>query len=390
MKKFACIESVGRRFKEPIFLSDRDKISALKSKYFETDRNKILYSESFKNLQNKNAMLNHLSSRDKCRNVFAKTISLSYLTRTLSSLLGINQDLSEVISLVYSLGSPIFSYAGQKFANEINKEEFTQTFFAFKIVTQIENFSSEYSGINLSKEILESILKCTYKLNHIKIPEYIKEYQTGFDLDLYSPPLLECQLFEAVKDFMFLINDLEDSLSSKLISIWDLHELDFLVEYAERLFTISPNISDKSLIFEIGRLVVQNFFQDLVLCTEKKILDLGIETLEDVKKYEKKIISISSMQLKKIDQLKQFLIEKVYMTPKVVFIMKKFTRILHKLYELYQNDIIHLPTEFKKMIESNPLKKDSIILDYILYMNDHLAIRKCKKFFNIDLDETGF
>ncbi|MBF8247008.1 MAG: hypothetical protein ISN64_03415 [Rickettsia sp.] len=392
MQTFACKESSGRRFFDVFFQKIEKKMPNLKQRYFEVDRNRIIYSNAFRNLQHKNTTLNYYGDLNEGRNIFAKTASLGYLTRSLGSLLNVNADLSEVIALTSGLAVPTFGNAGEIFAKELSnsQESFVSSFYAFKIVTQIENLSIKHSGMNLSREVLESILKCDNAFKTNKLPGYIVEYRDNFNLDLSSNALLECQVFTVIRDFISVINDLEDALRFKLISIKDFYESDSLIEYAQILLKKSSNLDNEYLIFEIGRILIHEFFEDVVFTTTQKISNLKIVTLDDVRNSDKKIVCISPKQLQKLDKLKQFLIEKIHMTPKVIFVMKKLKRILYKLYHLYKNDLSLLPQKWQRMIQNHPDKQNQIVLDYILYMNDNFAIMQYKRFFNLESEEMNF
>lgn len=85
---------------------------------FMRDRDRILYSKSFRRLSGKTQVYT-FGSDDHTRTRLTHTLEVSQIARTISNGLGLNCDLTEAIALGHDIGHTPFGHAGERILHEI-------------------------------------------------------------------------------------------------------------------------------------------------------------------------------------------------------------------------------------------------------------------------------
>ena len=101
--------SKGRLFKEPENQPYRT--------VFQRDRDRIIHSSAFRKLKQKTQVFIE-SESDYYRTRLTHTLEVSQISRSLSRILGLNEDLCECIALSHDLGHPSFGHTGEKILND--------------------------------------------------------------------------------------------------------------------------------------------------------------------------------------------------------------------------------------------------------------------------------
>ena len=157
----------GRVFKEQ---------SDLNRTCFMRDRDRIIHSSAFRRLKYKTQVFVH-HEQDYYRTRLSHSLEVSQLSRSISKVFGINDDLAESISLSHDLGHTPFGHAGEDILNNKmqGKGGFNHNFQALKILTVLEKKYINFDGLNLTFETLDGILKHNGPIN-IPIPDYIEKF----------------------------------------------------------------------------------------------------------------------------------------------------------------------------------------------------------------------
>ena len=115
----------GRVFKEQ---------SDLNRTCFMRDRDRIIHSSAFRRLKYKTQVFVH-HEQDYYRTRLSHSLEVSQLSRSISKVFGINDDLAESISLSHDLGHTPFGHAGEDILNNKmqGKGGFNHNFQALKI-----------------------------------------------------------------------------------------------------------------------------------------------------------------------------------------------------------------------------------------------------------------
>jgi dGTPase len=168
--------SRGRRFHEP-----RHRYRTEYSR----DRDRIIHSRAFRRLEAKTQVFTTRYS-DHFRNRLTHTLEVTQIARTVSTALGLNCELAEALALVHDIGHPPFGHAGERKLNELMQAHgasFDHNLHALRIVERFEHRYLEFTGLNLTFEVREGIIK------------HSRDYQPGasHDLDEYlldlRPPI---------------------------------------------------------------------------------------------------------------------------------------------------------------------------------------------------------
>ena len=96
--------SEGRRSLQP-------SLTSLRTDY-QRDRDKILHSKSFRRLSHKTQVF-LASEGDHFRTRLTHTLEVAQIARTIARALGLNEDLTEAISLGHDLGHTPFGHTGE-------------------------------------------------------------------------------------------------------------------------------------------------------------------------------------------------------------------------------------------------------------------------------------
>ena len=141
---------------------------------YQRDRDRILYSKAFKDLQYKTQVF-LISEGDFYRTRLTHTLEVAQHARTLARSLKLNEDLCEAIAYAHDMGHTPFGHTGEETLNEIMKEEggFEHNLQSLRIVDLLEKRYPAYEGLNLCFETREGIARHATTYDHPRIPEGI-------------------------------------------------------------------------------------------------------------------------------------------------------------------------------------------------------------------------
>lgn len=134
---------------------------------FQRDRDRIIHSYAFLRLQAKTQVFAAGEMGDHVRTRLTHTLVVAQISRDIARMLRLNEDLSECIALAHDLGHPPFGHAGEEAIDAWMKEHnqrFEHNQQSYRIVTLLEKHSSKYPGLNLNREVTEGLLKHSHHL----------------------------------------------------------------------------------------------------------------------------------------------------------------------------------------------------------------------------------
>ena len=137
----------------------RETESSIRSPY-QRDRDRIIHSSSFRRLKHKTQVFVNTEG-DHYRTRLTHSMEVSQIARTLSRSLGLNEDLSETLSLSHDLGHTPFGHAGEEILSNCMKKYggFDHNIQTLRIVTFLENKYYKFKGLNLTIETLDGLIK---------------------------------------------------------------------------------------------------------------------------------------------------------------------------------------------------------------------------------------
>src|SRR5579864_5727484 len=80
---------------------------------FQRDRDRVIHARAFRRLEAKTQVFTPGLS-DHFRNRLTHTIEVSQIARTVASVLGLDEDLTEALALIHDIGHPPFAHAAKR------------------------------------------------------------------------------------------------------------------------------------------------------------------------------------------------------------------------------------------------------------------------------------
>ena len=338
---------------------------------YERDRSRVIHSSSFRKLKFKTQVFIE-SESDYYRTRLTHSLEVSQISRSICRFLKLNEDLGETVALAHDLGHPPFGHNGEKALNIAMQHHggFNHNDQTLRVLTHIEKRHPDFSGLNLTWESLEGIVKHNgIILNNI--PFHTKLYNNHHDLFLNKQPYLESQIAAISDDVAYNNHDVEDAIRAGLLSIDQLKENVFFENIINQLKKEYDIIDDKLLMFQVLRKSMSIMIEDIYKQTSKNIHDFKIKTKEDLHNYNNFIVTFSSSMQSEAKNIKSFLFDNVYNHQNLLDKRHNVEKIISDLFKYFYNSPNKLPDDWRNINE--PIER--IICDYISGMTDRYASR---------------
>lgn len=189
----ACRESSGRARPEP---SDGVRND------FQRDRDRIIHAKAFRRLMHKTQVFISPDG-DHFRTRLTHTLEMMQISRTIARALGLNEDLTEAISLGHDLGHTPFGHTGEEALNRKLKpygRGFRHNEHSLRVVDVLEK---DGAGLNLTREVRDGIL------NH--------RGET-------HPSTCEAAIVRTADRIAYVNHDVDDAIRAGIISVAELPE----------------------------------------------------------------------------------------------------------------------------------------------------------------------
>ncbi|ADL33661.1 dGTP triphosphohydrolase Dgt [Butyrivibrio proteoclasticus B316] len=280
---------------------------------FQRDRDRILYSKSFRRLKDKTQVF--LSPEgDHYRTRMTHTLEVSQNARTIAKALRLNEDLAEAIALGHDLGHTPFGHAGERALNEVCPFGFKHNEQSLRIVEKLENYGQ---GLNLTWEVRDGIL------NH--------------EMDL-RPATLEGRVVRLSDKIAYMHHDMDDAIRGGILV-----ESDIPRDLAK-------------VIGNSNREWIDTFIHD--------IISVSMDT-DDIR--------MSDEVYDAFHRLRKFMFERVYTNPVAKGQEGKVEDMIKILYHYYIDHIDKIPEYLKRMMEEG-VPKERLVCDYVSSMTDRYAV----------------
>ena len=350
---------------------------------FQRDRDRILHCGSFRKLQFKTQVFLE-NKGDYYRTRLTHTLEVAQIARTVSKVLGVNSELAEAIALAHDLGHPPFGHAGEEELNKllINDGGFDHNIQTLKIVTKLEQMYASHPGLNLTIETLDGIIKHNGPLNIVNkyITEEIKDLKK---FNFKEFPSLEAQIATISDDIAYNSHDLGDGLRAGFFSLSDIKSLPIVREAFQEVEIKYKSINYKTKCYEIIRYFLNSLVTNVIDESSKRLNLIKGRNLGTLKNEKLKLIDFNKNTKQDLEIIRKYLFENMYRNKEVIFEREKCSEIIVDLFNLYNNDLNLLPSDWQKKIKySKSESPKRIIGDYISGMTDRFAINQHKVLVN--------
>ncbi|MCR4763630.1 MAG: deoxyguanosinetriphosphate triphosphohydrolase [Lachnospiraceae bacterium] len=282
---------------------------------FQRDRDRILYSKSFRRLKDKTQVF-LTPDGDHYRTRMTHTLEVSQNARTIARALRLNEDLAEAIALGHDLGHTPFGHAGERALASVCPLGFKHNEQSLRIVEVLEKAGE---GLNLTWEVRDGIL------NH--------------QLSLH-PSTPEGQIVRYSDKIAYIYHDMDDAIRGGIVKEDDLPD-----ELAEVIGRTNGEWLD-------------TFIHDIIVTSEDAP---EIRMSDEVEAAMKK--------------LREFMFERVYTNPVAKGEENKASTLVRALYEHYCDHPEELPGLQKRMLEEGE-ELPRCVCDHISSMTDRYAIAR--------------
>ncbi|MBI3965887.1 MAG: HD domain-containing protein, partial [Chloroflexi bacterium] len=268
--------------------------------------------------------------------------------------LNLNEDLAEAIALCHDLGHPPFGHAGERALDSLLPGGFRHHEQTLRIVDHLEKGGA---GLNLTWEVRDALTK------HSKPRSSIAASETGFALTL------EGQVVKLADGIAYLNHDLGDAIRAGLFAERDLPEVVFAVlgdRESTRVDTMVCDVIESS--WDAVRAGESSCGQ-----TEAELHRLLAELAERAEAGES-LVTMSPPVLGATDALREFMFERVYLSPDAQAEDRRVERVVVALYAHFCARPAELPVELREDIAGGESLARAVG-DYLAGMTDRFALR---------------
>ena len=350
---------------------------------FQRDRDRIIHSKAFRRLEYKTQVfVNH--EGDLYRTRLTHSVEVAQIARTVARNMQLDEDLTEAIALAHDLGHTPFGHAGQDALNACMKPYggFEHNLQSLRVVDYLEDSYAEFSGLNLTFETREGILKhCALK--HAKTLGDVGERFLN-----KTQASLEAQLTNIADEIAYNNHDIDDGLRSGLISFEQLHDVPLFADVYDQVRGRYPALDDRRLTHEILRRLIGQMVVDLTQTSLGAIQQSGVQDLSAVRQYSQPLMQYSKTLRTQKNELKRFLRENLYFHPKVYRMTWRAQQIITRLFAAYMNDVRLLPPKHQQFVKTYREQDGDggqarAIADYVAGMTDRYAMREYGQLFDL-------
>ncbi|MCX7713537.1 MAG: deoxyguanosinetriphosphate triphosphohydrolase [Chthoniobacterales bacterium] len=334
--------------------------------HFQRDRARVIHSSAFRRLDGKTQVFLN-GTGDHFRTRLTHTIEVASVARSIARALGLNEDLTEAIALAHDLGHPPFGHAGERALNELMAEHggFDHNQQSLRVVQFLEHKYPNYSGLNLSYEVLEGL----------------KKHDTVFQLpdgtEYYSPSL-EAQVADVADEITYFSHDLDDGIASGLIPI---ERLSCVTLWSEALEIALPNLRGEFDMrrdrWFVIRCLINREVDDVIKTSLSKIEESKVRSVEDVRRKKDKIIQFSEGLRRKNLELRKFLFDNFYQHPSLTKLLENCSGYIYRLFGVFLKRRELMSSRALERLELDGLHR--VVSDYIAGMTDRFLLRKLRE-----------
>jgi dGTPase len=338
---------------------------------FQRDRDRVLHSTAFRRLIGKTQVFVS-DTGDHYRTRLTHSLEVSQIARSIARSLGLNQDLTEVVALAHDLGHAPFGHSGGDVLDELMKDHggFEHNRQSARILDYLEVQYPGFAGLNLTYEVKESILKHKRPFDGPDYADYHPE----------ESPLLEAQLVDVADGIAYNSHDLDDGIRSGILDPAGLDTVPLLARVKEEVRARHPGLDGKALVHKVVAGVINFLVRDLLQATAQRLQELGIRSVEDVRKVRQVVVALSPEVLKAEAGLRRWLFQNFYTHDRVQSMRHRSKVFLTALFDSFVKEPQLLPERFRDLAKTEGVHRAAA--DYIAGMTDGYAQRIYRRLFD--------
>ena len=278
---------------------------------FQRDRDRIIYSNSFKRLKNKTQVF-FAPEGDHYITRLTHTLDVSQIARSIARSLSLNEDLAEAIALGHDLGHTPFGHVGERVLAKLASCGFQHNKQSVRVVDVIEKNGR---GLNLTAEVRDGILQ---------------HKSTG------KPATLEGEAVSIADRIAYINHDIEDAMRAGILKQEDL---------------------PKNAVETLGKVTKERI--------NTAIADIWKNSCGQPH------VKMSDEVMAATNELRGFMFERVYELANKS-IQERSERMLTQMFAYFMEHAEKLPQPYLQLLEKD--EKERVVCDYLSGMTDRYAI----------------
>ena len=371
--------SRGRLYPEPV--------SATRT-VFQRDRDRIIHCTAFRRLMHKTQVFVHHEG-DHYRTRLTHSIEVAQIARSISRVLGIDEDLTEALALAHDLGHPPFGHAGETALNQVMSDYggFDHNAQTLRILTRLEARYPDFDGLNLTWETLEGVVKHNGPFAQDDTPPAIAAYVAGHDLEITTHAGLEAQIAALADDIAYDNHDMDDGLRARLFTVADISEVAIAKDAFDHAEQAASGAHPSRLVHGAVRHMIGAMVVDVIAETEQRLESARPADAAALRALDRPMAAFSEAMAAHQSELKAFLSEHMYRHPRVTAKRDVARRVLQELFGYYRDQLKRLPEGWRQAArEADDSRRARIVADYIAGMTDRYAVVEYNRAFDSSLE----
>jgi len=339
---------------------------------FQRDRDRIIHCSAFRRLEYKTQVfVNH--EGDYFRTRLTHTMEAAQITRTLARVLRLNEDLAEAVALAHDLGHTPFGHAGERALNALMQPHggFDHNAQSLRVVDLLETRYPNFSGLNLSWEVREGIVKHSGRYDRPQAVEF----------DPTTAPSLEAQLVDFADEIAYNAHDIDDGLESGMLRPQDLAGVRLWEESLAAVDSQHPGLDFPLRRYAAVRHLINLMVTDLAAAVQERLRTGRVESVEDVRAYLPRLVDFGAPMQALNRELKAALSEQLYTHYRVTRMAMKAQKIIVGLFEAYMSEPRQMPPEARQSAGRGE-SGARVVADYIAGLTDRSALEEYRKLYD--------
>ena len=355
---------------------------------FQRDRDRIIHSTAFRRLMHKTQVFVYHEG-DHYRTRLTHSLEVAQIARSISRVLGLDEDLAEALALAHDLGHTPFGHAGESVLADVMAPYggFDHNAQTLRVLTKLEARYAGFDGLNLTWETLEGVVKhngpLTGGANRRAVPTVIAEYVREHDLEIDTYPGAEAQVAAIADDIAYNNHDIDDGLRARLFRVADLADVPLVGPLFASVKRCHPGIGETRLIHESVRRMIDSMVSDVIAESRRRLAAARPRSADDVRRLDHPVVVFSDQMSGHDRALKAFLGEHMYRHDRVTRRTEEARRIVRALFEAFLAEPGRMPADWSEGLSGAGTRGVArVVADYIAGMTDRYAMADHARIFN--------
>ena len=360
---------------------------------FRRDCDRVIHSTAFRRLKHKTQVF-VFHEGDHYRTRLTHSLEVAQIARAVARQLGLDEDLTETLSLAHDLGHPPFGHAGERALDECLQayRGFDHNAQALRVVTLLERRYADFDGLNLTWETLEGIVKHngplltrdgtpTARYREHGVPQGIADFIAIWDLELWSFAGLEAQVAALADDIAYDAHEIDDGLRAGLFAVSDLLEVPVVAEIVTGIDRRYRTLDEGRRAAALVRELISRLIADVVDETTRRLEASPPHSVAEVRGQASPYAAFSEAMTSREREIKQFLWHHMYRHDRVMRIMRDAEDVVRDLFAFYRSHPDELPADWGAAKAADDADAARRVGDFIAGMTDRFALTEHARLF---------